>query len=133
VHVDHAQRGIAGFVIARRGLGRVILQWAKNGAERYLHLRARFHVLKHDHAALFENVVDLGAHGFVVDVVPVHAVYARAEGQIIPEIAYGYICHFILSHEFLAILWAMISAICRDSRCGGRGNSTDALTGAAML
>ena len=117
MHVDYALCGVAGFLVARGRLGRVVLERAEDGADRHLHLRAGLHVLEDDHAALLEDAVDLVADAGVLDIVPTQTLDARSEVEIVLQIADLDACHFHSLHR----LWR-ISALClcgEDMPVGG--------------
>ena len=87
-HVDHALRLVTGLLVARRGLGRVVLERPEDLGDRDLHLGARLHALEHDHAALAESFADPLTDIFVLDIAPVEPFDDRAERKVLAQIAH---------------------------------------------
>jgi hypothetical protein len=82
-HVDHARHGVLVDPLHRRH--RVILERPEDVADRDVHLAAGLDVLEHDHAALFEQIVELLADRLVLERCERHAGNACTERQIIPQ------------------------------------------------
>src|SRR5580704_14951671 len=71
----------------------MILQRAEGLADLELHFAGRLDILENNHAAIFEDLVDILADCFVRECLPINAGDSRAKRKIVPQWLNFYRCH----------------------------------------